>query len=96
MTTAHTPGPWVLGSPELITAFGSDYKYNITTPNGPCLAVVLGGEANARLIAAAPELLEALKALHEACDTLLSERSLYKIQGELNMALTAIAKAEGK
>lgn len=57
----------------------------------PDVSVTEQDEANARLIAAAPDLLAALKALHSAawekgCSALLSE--------ELQAAMTAIAKAE--
>ena len=56
----HTPGPWA----KQITA--GDHGYNIYDEgDGPTIAHVYGGEneANARLIAAAPQLLEALEAL---------------------------------
>ena len=70
MSAMHTPGPWVVGpwfdndgQPEIIIEH--------MTPHGTLVpAVALGGligqEANARLIAAAPDLLAALELL---CNT---------------------------
>ena len=62
MTEQHTPGPWRIG--------GHDGKSAIIYPSptgGFQIARVRpnldGGEANARLIAAAPELLKALETL---------------------------------
>jgi len=54
--TQHTPGPWVI-HPE---ALG---EHSIVTPDGRGLIADIYGRspANARLIAAAPELLEALQ-----------------------------------
>ncbi|HGP1135696.1 TPA: hypothetical protein ACLF0I_003535 [Pseudomonas aeruginosa] len=61
----HTPGPWEIErySDGLIQIVGdvrivSDDEENVTTV---VEAVARGDEANARLIAAAPELLEALQ-----------------------------------
>jgi len=58
----HTPGPWttkaVHGLPdeEFTAVIGGDVEICILPPSG---------EANARLIAAAPDLLEALKSVLE-------------------------------
>ena len=72
----HTPGPWI------IKYSGNGYPYQLDAPNGSrgpgvIRSVTRWGAfsfpsspealANARLIAAAPELLEALKWLHELC-----------------------------
>ena len=51
----HTPGPWTL----LIARA----RIEVRTSPEACYAFSLSDEANARLIAAAPELLEALKGL---------------------------------
>ena len=60
----HTPGPWI------VDALG--YGYDISAPEARCLITTssdpkmvwgaIGREADARLIAAAPELLEAIEA----------------------------------
>ncbi|MFD1944701.1 hypothetical protein [Paradevosia shaoguanensis] len=85
----HTPGPWGY---ERITTSGID-KFAITAPHAcmtassPLATVsdVLGdGEPDARLIAAAPEMLEALRGL---------------LNGDVRaiaLGEAAIAKAEGK
>jgi hypothetical protein len=59
-TSKHSPGPWT----HHITA--GDHDFLVYPENGrDTVALVYGGEneANARLIAAAPELLAALRAL---------------------------------
>lgn len=69
MSAKHTPGPWKVYAPEMP---GTKATYGIDGPQGQ--AVVYFGIthkdginllADARLIAAAPELLEALKAMIE-------------------------------
>lgn len=83
-TIQHTPGPWRVqgtgiwgghadGLERLIAGLWTHYVGQQQT------------EANARLIAAAPELLEALKAL-------LSPDA----EGDVDMAIAAIRKAEGR
>ncbi len=64
MTTQHTPGPWHIGLDGMsIVADAGDSPHGI--PIRPCVATVKrrldGTEANARLIATAPDLLEALQ-----------------------------------
>jgi hypothetical protein len=54
MTTQHTPGPW-----KYLRTSGFDYGSTAYWIPGICGNVK--DEANARLIAAAPDLLEALK-----------------------------------
>lgn len=94
MSGAHTPGPWdwCCGLQHHIThgQFGGT-----AIPRGNWIADVGCGEgsrANARLIAAAPELLEALEALalyHE------NGGHLGELQSVLWEANAAIAKAKG-
>jgi hypothetical protein len=69
--TKHTPGPWEYLATNANTL--NDYTRTIFATVGECVAHVETndddgkptekGEANARLIAAAPELLEALEAV---------------------------------
>jgi len=54
----HTPGPWDLHGCAVITAFGRGEIANLRSPRD---GGVLERNANARLIAAAPDLLKALK-----------------------------------
>ncbi len=103
-TLKHTPGPWtrLTDDPSDESRFattsiiGSNDKYvlsQIDTRNSA------EGNANLRLIAAAPELLEALKLLlvkqsfiEKNCDPL----ALKRIGSAMPQIRAAIAKAEGK
>jgi hypothetical protein len=67
-TTTHTPGPWTVGDTVKQTQYGQKiYSVEIDGADGMTLAKVLPltdkaqAEASARLIAAAPELLGALR-----------------------------------
>ena len=93
--TKHTPGPWCLSdeSPMIIedeckVIVGSASTY----PNSGYFPGQKEAEANARLIAAAPELLEALeKALDDsACDGDQCGTEWHEL------ARAAIAKAKGE
>lgn len=91
----HTPGPWIFeevrGSDDKTLVYrrilnvGNVYKQKGIASTG----IDEEAEANARLIAAAPELLEACKAV--ANDT--SHAIMGKLQAQLRIV---IAKAEGK
>ncbi len=62
MSSKHTPGPWSVGSGSRATGFTVKIASDELLVGGSGLT----SEANARLIAAAPELLEALsKAVRE-------------------------------
>ena len=81
----HTPGPWTIQWPK--------FDAKIVSPDGRSLAVVMFNardedEANARLLAAAPELLAALKAMRA---NLAATIDIV----ECLAADAAIAKAEG-
>lgn len=94
----HTPGPWKFGYESIdpnwaiVTGAGGHIVANVNSESGPDLPPLVSAklpqEANARLISAAPELLE-------AC-----ERALYcvkyrdpQVYGEM---VKAIAKATGE
>ncbi len=94
MMSKHTPGPWriieirgraVILEPEQdghvckISEWADEYAEE--------------QEANARLIAAAPELLEALENLVSLCEAGLNKE--YNIEAELSEPRAAIAKATG-
>ena len=96
----HTPGPWVVSADplhfySLTTVIGGKES---SQKNGPPqqMIVQVGGfaewkeaEANARLIAAAPELLEALKLIASA------ENSALDLAYCKGIARAAITKATG-
>lgn len=88
MTTNHTPGPWAVDN--LTVRWGGyfvadcDGKGDIAR-QGEC-------QANARLIAAAPDLLDALVALSGALQTYVNGTEDWP---ELMQARAAIAKAGG-
>jgi len=98
---SYTPGPWTWdarryrltappGNVVVLCPFLDQHRYGI----GAALSVL---ESDARLIAAAPDLLEALKACHLALGT--SDRSWAAKQQRADEAFkaatAAIAKAEG-
>jgi len=96
MKAKHTPGPWTLHPTALHPAVRS-----VGTPDaGPrriCTVGTMNGnpvdKANARLIAAAPELLEALKACAAVCaGETTNKRGLISA---LEQARAALAKCEG-
>jgi hypothetical protein len=71
MTTKHTPGPWLIGNNGKQGKKSPTFRIWRTDPDQPqgedfrnrgyaCIAPHVEGEANARLIAAAPEMLDAL------------------------------------
>ena len=98
--STHTPGPWRVdphdyediqtadGSVEIATMMNDDFAYNV--------APEAEAAANARLIAAAPELLAALRVVEQAGlirqDGVIDAGVLAAVQG---VARAAIAKAVG-
>jgi hypothetical protein len=107
--TKHTPGPWIVNSEGQIT----DLQDRTIVPNvhahnvrsnafprgsGQYVAEDDGGEANARLIAAAPEMLDALRlaltCLDAAADGRLGDVK-DEIGGTANIVDEVITKAEG-
>ncbi len=93
----HTPGPWIAAiDPGITTVDGN--KCKVFGAKSAFFAVIDGceyseGLANARLIAAAPELLDALEMLHIMMlgeELTLSEVAYFKIVSD------AIAKARGE
>ncbi len=90
MTAKRTPGPWVYSFESVDPEWAV-----ITTKGGAVICNVNAGhrqEANARLIAAAPELLAALQGL---LHNTLSNQSA-KGQEAVRAARAAIAKANGQ
>ena len=104
----HTPGPWQHS--VRLSASENHRGFSIWTADGWALADVqpadedgTEGEANARLIAAAPDLLEALKRMASIIDKMgdmpdgfihPSPWQTLKCEEALEQARAAIAKAE--
>ena len=101
----HTPGPWNLGSesgphcvwssdPSAPVAWATTYPDGGPLPHGEYGDFQL---ANARLIAAAPELLEALRTLGDFCDEATRRGpSRNECEEMRDVARAAIAKAKGE
>lgn len=96
--TKHTDGPWEVEIPKIGMAkvcAKEDYQIALVTIEELNKQARAQDEANARLIAAAPELLTALKHAR----LLLQLNDIERIEGgsaALDMYDAAIAKAEGK
>ena len=91
----HTPGPWEISRDAVPEGYTQNTVY--AERDGERVATAFRNEANARLIAAAPDLLEACKAALDAWHAKDSnfERELNKGTPEwLSSVRTAIAKAE--
>lgn len=91
----HTPGPWAHINPDGFTV----RHPQVYSDTGPvCNATWLGDgridelRANARLISAAPEMLDALQEIVAAADG----SGLAQLDATLADARSAIAKATGK
>lgn len=98
LSNTHTPGPWHLG----LSQSGRRFVYSSRgeQPLMPNVKLNKTGvtremEANARLIAAAPEMLEALKSAENFVDD-HSEESYAAGQTLLARIRAAISKAEGR
>jgi hypothetical protein len=108
MNTKHTPGPWNSAS---LNQDSDHMEVFAGISDGDQVAVVKGyglatgkhyeAIANARLIAAAPELLEALQMLSETAGrvaqgaAVIDERGFNTLSHSISIALAAIAKATG-
>ena len=97
MSAAHTPGPW-----EFVQAGSGDFPtWNVRIGDRgfirlPATADMDVMDADARLIAAAPELLEALRSIADCCDEEHAARDYASRQTEIRgIARAAIAKSEG-
>lgn len=96
MTTQHTPGPWRIGHQDhtqtkIFGAHRTEASHIASTPFG-----TIEDASNARLIAAAPELLAALEAVIAESRRVIhpdsADNRLYSIDV---IARAAIAKATG-
>lgn len=94
MTAKHTPGPWRVLRPSK----GIDYNWHVTDETDTFVAHVFGfshavdeqSRINATLIAAAPDLLDALEAARRLIELILP------LEGDVSRQINrAIAKATG-
>lgn len=89
----HTPGPWKYSpkrsQPEL-------NLYRVTTTKDTAAVFITSSEADAHLIAAGPDLLEACKGIQRAAQTRTPNELQLFISDALKLVQAAIAKAEGK
>lgn len=97
MKNQHSPGPWTVSNPK-----DPHYSRAVSSGNGYADVAFCGSfplvqaQANARLIAAAPDLLAALLLIERICNldnTILTTDAEYPTLGEY--ARAAIAKAVG-
>ena len=100
METKHTPGPWIIDwNVSRLDIFGADETTLVASLRRSSLSQAIdeAARSNARLIAAAPEMYEAIAAIATAMNLgyipneILSEGSPI-----LEGLRAAIAKAEGK
>lgn len=114
--SGHTPGPWKwsqgIDDWELVGADANRVMFRWNDPSGLRCGLVAGAqlkEADANLIAAAPDLLEALTSavtVLESCATARNGRccdyvetrhgSMLRVSELIESARKAIAKAEGR
>lgn len=99
-TRAHTPGPWRVWREVGLEIFpdcsGTRIALVTNEANGPKGITPAMGEANARLIAAAPDLLAALKAFVDDVTDADHSAHDWSEQVVLKRARAAIAKATGE
>ena len=96
--TTHTPGPWRTGRTDMQSYRASDGVPEIFVYRGEEERIPVYGEncwPDARLIAAAPELLEALQALTDPEGHIWHGTS-GACTGECKAVRAALAKAEGR
>lgn len=89
----HTPGPWVVESSGLVKGNGglNDVALPYTYRDEPALT-----EANARLLAAAPELLEALEVITGLLKEMDRDRKLSIGSSVWALMNNALIKARGE
>lgn len=90
-TPNFTPGPWK--SALTVQENGPNFYTIASSTFGGKFIAQVENEANALLIAAAPDLLEALR---ECSEALTSDAAISKRKELLERADKALAKAEGK
>jgi len=95
----HTPGPWIVHdcNPNIVREESTDACVALMCDGGHCDEILIGDEereANANLIAAAPDFLEALEKISNM-DGLTADGSRIAFRMGA-IATAAIAKAKGE
>lgn len=89
----HTPGPWTTGICQVTKDFlKGRLSEAVVTETGEVIALTGEGEANARLIASAPELFDALV----ECLRMLGAPEGMATEMARSKAIYAITKAKGE
>ena len=100
MTTHHTPGPWHTGGVNPISAPVIYAADGFAVADATVYHRHHDGQtaANAALIAAAPEMLAALRVAHEALTDAAEDGEFWRENAPADLATlaAAIAKAEGR
>ena len=100
MKTKHTPGPWKVNLNGAVLSFNGDIIPHLMTLTRSGEITESEYEANARLIVAAPELLEALKIASKKLNALYAGRTPNDETSVIDSLIqdieSAIAKAEGR
>lgn len=90
----HTSGPWKPYNRGDVYGHGDVFEIH-WSDDGECIAEIVHGEADANLISAAPELLEALEEVLDVFGPRFFEGNVYR-KKSLKMAQYAIKKALGE
>lgn len=99
--TKHTPGPWAAKVSDFLARVEAADGFNVCTvyysdDNGEATELALSEQANARLIAAAPELLRELKSAVFYIESFGGEvTENFAAGGNLAAVKQILAKAEG-
>jgi hypothetical protein len=93
--SGHTPGKWIARKSKLLNAYAieTDDRRVAVTPYDDRVAISPTGEADARLIAAAPELLAACKEMLASDGLIGNQPSVWQAVQHMR---AAIYKAEGR
>lgn len=107
MSTKHTPGPWIVHKLRGISGHPGKSQWGLYGEGGLIALIENAAKTNveinasARLIAAAPELLEALQKISSDVEQLIDAGSVHDqdarlLRKTLASVRSTIAKAEGK
>jgi hypothetical protein len=91
----HTPGPWRVCD-EFILAGGTGCEGRIITANLDRIHYECqpDNQANANLIAAAPDLLDALQELHDFAEPMFGSRNFARSRAAFNRAAELLGRLE--